>query len=433
MSHHLQRLAFLSTHSSPLARPGTTKAGGMNVYIAALTRQLGRGGRRVDIFTRRDHPDLPDIVPLVRNVRVINISAGPTAPLSPLAVHELEPQFRVGVEAFVAQDAASGSGPAPYDLIHSHYWISAVTGMALADRWRRPHVAMFHTLGEVKNRARRDEREPVLRIDAEREIVARADRLICATPHEKSFLVDLYGAHADCVSVVPGGVDLELFHPAAPAPARPTERPADRSAARRALGLPPGPTALFVGRLEPLKGVDILIRAVALADLEPPLHGLIVGGDAADVTERARLQAIARDMGAADRIHFIDAVDRDTLAGYYRAADVCVVPSYYESFGLVAVEALACGTPVIATRVGGLQYTVRDGQTGHLISWRCPEPFAERLEALLANDDLRARFGVAAAASVQRFDWTTVADQIVDVYEDLLVRHATGAASCHAS
>ena len=302
--------------------------------------------------------------------------------------------------------------------------------MALADRWRRPHVAMFHTLGEVKNRARRDEREPQLRIDAERDIVAHADRLICATPHEKSFLVELYGAHADCVSVVPGGVDLERFSPAHPSAAHPS---ADRAQLRRALGLPSNPTALFVGRLEPLKGVDILIQAAGLADVDPALHVVIVGGDATDTAERARLQGLARAAGVGDRVHFVDAVDRDTLAHYYRAADVCVVPSYYESFGLVAVEALACGTPVIATRVGGLQYTIRDGQTGHLISWRCPEPFAERLEALLANDDLRARFGLAAAESVQRFDWNLVAEQIVGVYEDLLMRHATGAASCHAS
>ncbi len=425
MSHHLQRLAFLSTHSSPLAMPGTTKAGGMNVYIDALTRRLGRSGRRVDIFTRRDDPALPAIVPLDRNVRVVNISAGPPAPLRPLDVYAVESEFRAGVQAFVEQDAEPAGHGAPYDLIHSHYWISAITGMALADDWRRPHVAMFHTLGEVKNRARRAEREPALRIDAERGIVARADRVICATPHEKSFLVQIYGAHADCVSVVPGGVDVDRFRPADP--------PDDRAAARRALGLPAEPTALFVGRLERLKGVDILVRAAALADVEPPLHLVIVGGDAADAPERARLRALAEAQGIGARIHFVDAVDRDTLAQYYRAADVCVVPSYYESFGLVAVEALACGTPVIATRVGGLQYTVRDGQTGHLISWRCPEPFAERLEALLANDDLRARFAAAAPASVRQFDWDVVAGQIVDVYEDLLERHATGAASCHAS
>ena len=290
MSHHLQRLAFLSTHSSPLAMPGTTKAGGMNVYIDALTRRLGRSGRRVDIFTRRDDPALPTVVPLDRNVRVVNISAGPPAPLPPLDVYAVEAEFRAGVQAFVAQDAEPAGHGAPYDLIHSHYWVSAITGMALADDWRRPHVAMFHTLGEVKNRARRAEREPALRIDAERGIVARADRVICATPHEKSFLVQIYGAHADCVSVVPGGVDVDRFRPADP--------PHDRAQARRALGLPAEPTALFVGRLERLKGVDILVRAAALADVEPPLHLVIVGGDAADAPERARLRALAESRRA---------------------------------------------------------------------------------------------------------------------------------------
>ena len=427
MSHHLQRLAFLSTHSSPLAQPGTTKAGGMNVYIAALTRELGQGGRRVDIFTRRDRPDLPPVVALTRNVRVVNVAAGPARPLPPTVVHDLEPDFRRGVQEFVAAEAAAHPSDRPYDLIHSHYWVSAVTGMALADEWHRPHVAMFHTLGEVKNRARRAEREPAQRIRAERTIVAAADRLICATPHEKNFLVELYGAHADCVRVVPGGVHLDRF--------RPPASPGERAAVRDRLGLPPSaPVVLFVGRLEPLKGVDILIRAAALADADPPLTLRIVGGDADDSAQRDHLRALAREVGLGDRVRFIDAVNRERLVGYYQAADVCLVPSYYESFGLVAVEALACGTPVIATRVGGLQYTVRDGGTGYLISWRCPEPFAERLEALLANADLRARFGRAARESVRPFDWRTVAAQIVDVYEDLLARHATaGAPGCRAS
>ena len=393
MSHHLQRLAFLSTHSSPLAMPGTTKAGGMNVYINALTRRLGRSGRRVDIFTRRDDPALPDIVPLDRNVRVVNISAGPPASLPPLDVYAVEAEFRAGVQAFVEQDAEPAGHGAPYDLIHSHYWISAITGMALADDWRRPHVAMFHTLGEVKNRARRAEREPALRIDAERGIVARADRVICATPHEQIFLVQIYGAHPDCVSVVPGGVDIERFRPAEP--------PHDRAAARRALGLPAAPTALFVGRLERLKGVDILVRAAALADVEPPLHVVIVGGDAADAPERARLRAVADAQGIGDRIHFLDAVDRDTLAQYYRAADVCVVPSYYESFGLVAVEALACGhRPSSPPGSAGCNTPCSDGQHRAIwCPWRCAEPFAERLEALLANADLRARFAARRAAT----------------------------------
>lgn len=390
----------------------------MNVYIAELTNQLGQSGRTIDIFTRRDQPGLPDTVALSPNVRVVNIAAGPPASLSPIDVHRWVPDFTEGIRAFVRDDA----GAAPYDLVHSHYWLSGLTGIALAAEWQRPHVVMFHTLGEVKNRARRHEHEPALRIEAERTVVALADRLICATPHERDFLSQLYGAHPDCVSVVPGGVDLQRF------------RPADRDTARRALGIGPGPLALFVGRLEPLKGIDILLRAAALADLAQPLHVLVVGGDAGADSERASLQQLCDELGIRDRVRFVDAVSRDQLALYYQAADVCVVPSHYESFGLVAVEALASGIPVIATRVGGLQYTVRDGQTGYLISWRCPEPFAERIEALLENADLRERFSRAAPLSVQRFDWAGVARQITDVYEDLLDGYQIGVGvGCHAS
>ena len=404
MSHHLQRLAFISTHTSPLALPGGTKAGGMNVYIAELTRELGRAGHLVDIFTRVDQRDLPSVVDLAPNVRVINIPAGPPEHLDPVDIYPWIPDFTRGLDDFVRRDGNT------YDLIHSHYWISGLTGIALAEQWQRPHIAMFHTLGEVKNRARRTEREPAVRIDSERLIVQRSDRLICATPHERDFLAELYGAHPDCVSIVPGGVDLQRF------------QPGDRNAARRDLALPDVPIALFVGRLEPLKGVDIAIRAVALTDLDTPLHLLIVGGDDRALAERDRLQTLARSLGIANRVSFIDAVPPDRLANYYRAADVCLVPSYYESFGLVAVEALASGIPVVATRVGGLQYTVRDGRTGYLVSWRCPEPFAERLESLLHNADLARRFGLAAPDSVSHFDWATVARQVSGVYEALLER-----------
>ena len=388
----------------------------MNVYITELTRQLGRSGRTVEIFTRRDRPDLPPSVELAHNVRVYPVPAGPPRPLAPAEVRAWVPEFTERVSAFVRERGVQ------YDLIHSHYWLSGLAGAALADEWRRPHVVMFHTLGEVKNRARRAEREPVARIQAEREIVRRADRLICATPHERDFLSRWYGADPDCVRVVPGGVDLDHF------------RPGDQAAARRSLGLGAGPLILFVGRLEPLKGVDILVRAVAAADLDRPVRLLIVGGGPQDRGERERLEALCREVGIADRVQFRDAVSRAQLPRYYQAADLCLVPSYYESFGLVAVEALASGTPVIATRVGGLQYTVRDGRTGYLISWRCPEPFAERLEALLANGDLRRRFSRAARESVQHLSWAAVADQVIQVYEDLLESYARGVgAGCHAS
>ena len=386
----------------------------MNVYVTELARQLARTGRSVDIFTRRDAPDLDEVVPLAPNVRLLHLDAGPREPLAPTAVASHVAEFTHEVERLVRAEGTE------YDLIHSHYWLSGLSGLALAERWRRPHVAMFHTLGEVKNRARRAEAEPEERIQAERCIVDGADLLICATPHEKDFLVQLYGASEHCVRVVPGGVDLDHF------------RPGDREAARAALDLPPGRLVLFVGRLEPLKGVDILIRAIAAAELSEPATLMILGGDEQAAGERQRLREVVANTGLDGQVRFLPAVDRAVLPTYYQAADLCVVPSYYESFGLVAVEALACGTPVIATRVGGLQYTVRDGRSGYLISWRCPEPFAERIEALLENPQLLERFGAAAPASVRRFEWEAVAGQIIEVYEELAERHALGA-SCRSA
>lgn len=401
------RLAFLTTHTSPLARPGTVKAGGMNVYIRELTRELGARGYAVDIFTRRDQRDTAPVVPLAENVRLVNLPAGPAQPLAPDAVHPLLTAFTAALRRFVADEELT------YDLIHSHYWISGLAGIALAKAWRCPLIAMFHTLGQVKNRARRGEHASPVRIAGEHRIVQAAARLICATPHERDLLVSLYGAAADSVRVVPGGVALAQF------------RPGNTAAARARLGLSGGPIALFVGRLEPLKGVDILLRAAAIADLDQPLTVIIAGVDGPDRHERRRLDALIAELGIGARVRFVGAVEREQLPAYYQAADVCVVPSYYESFGLVAVEALASGTPVIATRVGGLQYTVRDGQTGYLIPWRCPEPFAERLEALLLNNDLHRRFRRAARPSVERFDWRIVASGIADIYEELLAASAT--------
>ena len=429
MPHQLHRLAFLSTHTSLLAQPGTTKAGGMNVYIRELTRELGRLGYQVDIYTRCDNPQTAETITCAENVRLITLPAGPAAPLSPPEIQPLLPAFTDAVRRFARRHGHT------YDLIHSHYWLSGLSGADLAAEWGCPHVAMFHTLGAVKNRARRGEQESQARIEAERRIVQRAHHLICATPHERDFLADLYGAQPDCVTVVPGGVDRILF------------QPGPRAQARAQLGLGDGPILLVVGRLEPLKGVDIALRAAALADVDTPLTVLIVGGDEQADGQRAQLEALGRSLGIADRVRFPGAVAHKTLPLYYRAADICVVPSYYESFGLVAVEALACGTPVVATRVGGLQYTVRDGQTGYLVPWRCPEPFAERIEALLANPDLCRRFGDAAPASVAAFEWRAVADRIGAVYERLLAGHdaqpccgghhvhrlaARAAACCHA-
>ena len=402
------RVALLSTHSSPLALPGTTKAGGMNVYIRQLTSELAALGYAIDIFTRQDGSAPLEPVEIAPRVRLIALEAGPPEPLDSAAIQAVVPVFTAALLDHCRRSAQT------YDLVHSHYWISGLTGVDLAAAWRCPHLVMFHTLGAVKNRARRGESESEARIGAEREIVAAADHLICATPHERDCLVDLYGAALDCVTVVPGGVDFDRF------------RPGDCAAARARLGLDSGPFLLFVGRLEPLKGVDILLRAAAVADVDEPLRVVIAGGDERSSEEQRRLRALADRLGIGERVRFDAAVSHEMLPDYYRAADLCVVPSYYESFGLVAVEALASGTPVVATSVGGLQYTVRDGQTGYLVPWRCPEPFAERIETLLANDDLRKRFGEAARQSVAVFQWPGVAQRMSQVYEQLLATHEAG-------
>jgi len=373
----------------------------MNIYVLELSRELARLGYEVDIFTRRDG-DLPRVETIAANLRLVRLDAGPAEPVEKEEIVKCLPEFARDMRRFTHSE---GRG---YDVIHSHYWQSAWAARAIARHLRVPHVVMFHTLGEVKNRARITEQEPVRRIRHERAIVRRADAMITASDHERLLLSRYYGAQETRMHTIPCGVDLELF------------QPRDRATARRQLGLgPDGPVLLWVGRLEKLKGVDILIQALAELD-ERDFTLLIVGGDERAASLKAELRAQARDAGVEANVRFIGAVPHEELPSYYSAADVCVVPSYYESFGLVAVEAMACGTPVVASRVGGLVSTVTDGVTGYLIPWRCPEPFAEKLEVLLHNPELRANFGLTARRSVERFRWQAVALRVGDVYDRVL-------------
>ncbi len=398
----MHRIAFLSVHTSPLSRPGSREAGGMNVYVWELARYLGRRGHKVDIFTRRQHSELPDVVSWEANVRVVHVTAGPEAPVAKEAVYRLLPQFLQGVAAF-QQDTGE-----PYDLVHSHYWLSGWVGQVLQGLWGIPHVVMFHSLGEAKNRARVSEHEPIHRLDVEREVAHSADRVICASQDEMELLARLYAAPPGAVAVVPCGVDLETF------------RPMDKLEVRRWLGLNSEPIVLFVGRIEPLKGIDILLRAVAQLGEDIHFCLVIVGGDETAQTEKMELEELAAELGIAGRVTFVAAVDHDMLPLFYNAADICVVPSYYESFGLVALEAMACGTPVVASRVGGLQGTVRDSETGYLIPWRCPEPFAERLELLLENEELRRNLGQSARMVAEGYAWPRIAEQVEAVYDELI-------------
>jgi D-inositol-3-phosphate glycosyltransferase len=289
--------------------------------------------------------------------------------------------------------------------------MSGVVALRLAERWDVPHVAMFHTLGEVKNRARNTENETPARIAAERNVAAAASAIVVASEHERELLAELYETDPAKVAVVPCGVDLDLF------------TPIEKEVARHRLGLKDGERIiLFVGRIEPLKGIDILIGAAARLHENENFRVLIVGGDEKAEARLAELRAQAERLDVDHHITFAGAVPHGELPLYYNAADVCVVPSFYESFGMVAIESMACGTPVVASRVGGLASTVLDGQTGYLVSWRQAEPFAERVGALLENDELRASFGRAAREAVERYRWPNVAGAVSDLYQSLLTR-----------
>jgi D-inositol-3-phosphate glycosyltransferase len=405
----MYRIAIISYHTCPVARLGGPETGGLNVYVRELSRELAERGHEVDVFTRRagDVPATePSLVDGSPHARLIHIDAGPAEYVEKALLPDYLDQFEQGVVAFAEREGTT------YDIVHSHYWLSGVVGERLKARWRVPHLTMFHTLAEVKSRSRISEWEPDVRIQAEHAIVQQADRIIAAGSDEKELLVRLYGAAAERISVVPCGVNLDLFQPVA------------QREARRELSLRDDDRILlFVGRIEPLKGIDILLGAAAELAMEHDCSVLVIGGDSgAQQGEIAYLRNLAARLGIAERVSFLGAVDHERLPLYYSAADVCVVPSFYESFGLVALEAMACGTPVVASRVGGLAGTVRDGETGYLIPWRCPEPFAERIELLLGNEELRRAFGRTAREVVERFRWANVAESVIGVYRELIER-----------
>lgn len=403
------RVAMLSVHTCPFAPLGGWETGGMNVYVRALGQQLSALGLEIDIYTRRQAPELPACVEPVEGMRVLHLDAGPPRPLHKERVVDHLPEFVAGVERMAARL------PGGYDLIHAHYWLSAQVGLALKARWGVPLVVMFHTLARMKNRvlAAGPERESARRAAIEQQAMLAADRVIAASAADRRQLLEHYLLPPAKISVVPGGVDLARF------------RPQDQAAARAALGLAARYVLLYVGRIQRLKGIDLLLRAAARLVHDDPTLGaallvLIVGGrptgDGPEQAELRRLQALARALGIADRVRFVGAVGQDQLPRYYAAADATVVPSLYESFGLVAVESMACGTPVVAARVGGLTSTVRDGATGFLIPTRDPALYAERLAQLLRDPVLRARMGLQARRCALRYDWAQIAEEIYGIY-----------------
>ena len=292
-----------------------------------------------------------------------------------------------------------------YQVVHSHYWLSGWVGRKVASQWGIAHAVTFHTLAEIKKQARSGEREHRLRAKVEGDLMSSAQLIMALSAQEKQSMARLYNAPEDRISIVPCGVDLSLF------------RPFDMGEARRKLGLNGERLILYVGRIEPLKGLDLLCHAAAMLEPGEPFKVLIVGGDPDSEEEVSEVRNLGQGLGIADSLQFMGRIDQDTLPFYYSAADVCVVPSYYESFSLVALEAMACGTPVVGFRVGGLPTVVQHGQTGYLHSWRCPEPFADSLEVLLASNGLKKSMGDAGRKRAESMGWDRVAADVLGLYE----------------
>lgn len=426
----IQRVAMLSVHTCPLAMLGGKKTGGMNVYVRDLSRELGRHGITVDIFTRSQDDCQPRIKhDLGERARVIHVPAGPEKPIPVNEIENYLDEFVDGVLAFAAEEGLT------YDLIHSHYWLSGLVAEQLRAAWgpNLPIIHMFHTLGHMKNRIAQQESERAspARIDAERRIMDFADRVVVSTPAEEAQLKWLYGADTARVVTLPPGVDLERF------------RPMRRELAREMLGIAEDHRIiLFAGRIEPLKGIDTLLQAMALIQQRRPaavenVCVAIIGGDpwSDDLDdEMARLQALRHDLDIHDLVTFLGSKDQDVLPYYYAAAETVVMPSHYESFGLVALEAMAMGTPVIASEVGGLAFLVRDGETGFHVPSRDPEALAEKIYRLLSDEDCRQALGQNAHAYARQFAWPIIVERMLRLYENtwLGVRYPAGEAGAGA-
>ena len=372
----------------------------MNVYVMEVAKDLGRLGNQVDVYTRFHDPDDPQIIEIGENARVVHIKAGPYFETKQ-TLHRHIPEFLAGLRTFRQLDGIA------YDMVHSHYWLSGCAGLEMSREWDVPHVATFHTLARRKLRSRPGESESELRMKAETEVMRGVDKLVVSTEEESDDITRLYGVPEENVEVIPGGVNLELFGLS------------DKAKARGELGIEEDKVILSVGRAEPLKGLDILIGALHRMDDLPNTRLVLVGGQPGRDRELVRLKSMAGALGISDNITFAGAVGQSELPKYMSAADVFAMPSYHESFGLAALEAMACGIPVVAARVGGLKTIIRNGQTGYLIDWHCPEPFAQQLDVLLSNPYLRETMGREARARAEQMSWSRTVSALAKAYADL--------------
>ncbi|NTU80928.1 MAG: glycosyltransferase family 1 protein [Chloroflexales bacterium] len=418
------RVAMLSVHSSPLAKLGGKEAGGMNVYVRELARELGGRGIPVDIFTRSQERAAPTVETIACGVRVVNLHTGPAAPYDKNWVLTYLPEFVSRVRCFADGEDLS------YDVIHSHYWLSGEAALRLRRSWGVPVAHMFHTLGAMKNSVARskEETETGRRIAIERRLMHEVDAVVAATPLDRAQMVWNYGADAERIRVVPCGVDLRRFQP----------RP--QAEARAQLGLPADERLLVcVGRMEPLKGMDALVRALALLrQSERPwarrLRVLLIGGDVEGRPqhwngEQRRLDALRRELGVADQVSFLGAQPQDLLPAHFAAADVVAVPSHYESFGMVAIEALATGAAVVASNAGGLALTIEDGRSGLLFPPDDHAALAAQIAQILDRPALAAELRAGARRRAAEYAWPSIARRVTAIYEDLVANRQAARAT----
>jgi D-inositol-3-phosphate glycosyltransferase len=398
-----RNLAVLSMHTSPVAQPGIGDGGGMNIYVRSLASALARAGVACDVYTRAEHPGQPPLVTVEPNFRVINVPAGPLSPVPKEALAGLVDEF---TEAMLSRIRSCGRD---YEVLHANYWLSGQVAHRLKHELSLPMVATFHTLALVKRNGFSSAEEAPGRVQGETDIIRCADLILASTLDEAGLLGSLYGADPDRIEVLPPGVDHRVFSPG------------DREEARARLGHPGERVLLFVGRIQPLKGLDLAVQA--LAEIDDAILWAVGGPSGADgPAELDRVQKLAGDLGVADRLLILPPRPHHELADYYRAADVCLVPSLTESFGLVALEAAACAAPVVAASVGGLRSIVVDGETGFLVEGRDPLEWATAVALLLDDRDLADSMGARASARSGRWSWCMTAARLRRLCTDLVER-----------
>jgi D-inositol-3-phosphate glycosyltransferase len=395
------KIAMLSIHSCPLGKVGGEDTGGMSIYVREVARQVGRRGHSVDVYTRTHQPIHDQVVEIGENARLIHLKAG-EEDIQKLAIYHHLGDFARDLENFRKQNGLR------YDLVHSHYWLSGLAGKRLQQWWDIPHIMGFHTLGAVKNAIGIGEDEPEIRINAEKKLVKDCHRIIASTEKGKEDLISYYDAPPETISIIPCGVNLDLF------------RPIKREIARCYLGLDGESVILFVGRIVPLKGIDNLLKAMTSLKRKRSIKLVVIGGDEHSQAEMQRLKNLSWSLKIDESVIFLGSVKQELLPFFYSAADLCVVPSYYESFGLVVLECLACGTPVIATKVGGAENVIRHGETGYVVKDNDPYRLADKIALLLSTSNGNGEYIGSVRASVAKYSWSNISEALIAEYRNVL-------------